>query len=74
VLCYVPLEQRRRFADIVRGVGAVWLSNEGPDVLPDLPVPRDGDGESFVLVRDGRTPVARTDPHGTWLRWLGTGA
>jgi len=24
-----------------------------------------------LLVRDGRTPLAYTDPHGTWLRWLG---
>jgi len=24
-----------------------------------------------VLIRDGRTPLAHTDPHGTWLRWLG---
>jgi len=24
-----------------------------------------------LLVRDGRTPLAHTDPHGTWLHWLG---
>ena len=24
-----------------------------------------------VLIRDGRTPLAHTDPHGTWLHWLG---
>jgi hypothetical protein len=24
-----------------------------------------------VLIRDGRAPLAHTDPHGTWLRWLG---
>jgi hypothetical protein len=24
-----------------------------------------------VLVRDGRTALAHTDPHGTWLHWLG---
>ena len=24
-----------------------------------------------VLIRDGRAPLAYTDPHGTWLRWLG---
>ena len=23
-----------------------------------------------VLIRDGRTPLAHTDPHGTWLCWL----
>jgi hypothetical protein len=24
-----------------------------------------------VLIRDGRTPLAFTDPHGTWVEWLG---
>jgi hypothetical protein len=24
----------------------------------------------FVLIRDGDRPLAVTDPHGTWLRWL----
>jgi hypothetical protein len=24
-----------------------------------------------VLIRDGRTPLAYTDPHGTWVHWLG---
>jgi len=29
-----------------------------------------GDQGAALLVRDGRTPLAHTDPHGSWLRWL----
>jgi len=27
-------------------------------------------GRSFVVVRDGTSPLALADPHGAWLRWL----
>jgi hypothetical protein len=69
VLAYIDPPRRRQFADTVRGLGAVWLSNEGTGVLPHITIPPH-DGGSFVLVRDGTAPVAFTDPHGTWLRWL----
>jgi hypothetical protein len=69
VLAYVEPRKRRHFAGIVRGLAAVWLSNEGPGVVPDLPVPP-CQGAPFVLARDGRTPIAITDSHGTWVRWL----
>jgi hypothetical protein len=69
VLAYVAAEDRARFADTVRGLGAVWLSNEGPGVVPSVPVPVREDAP-FVLIRDGRTPLAFTDPHGTWVDWL----
>jgi hypothetical protein len=69
VLAYVTPRDRRRFAATVRGLPGVWLSNEGPGVLPGLPVPS-GEGAPFVLARDGRTPVAIADSHGTWVRWL----
>jgi hypothetical protein len=73
VLAYVSSEGRRRFAAVVRDLAATWLSNEAPGVLPDVPVP-DYQGGPFVLVRDGRTPLAFTDGHGAWLHWLaGTG-
>jgi hypothetical protein len=70
VLAYVAAEDRVRFADTVRGLGAVWLSNEGPGVVPGVSVP-DREDAPFVLIRDGRTPLAFTDPHGTWVEWLG---
>ena len=75
VLAYVAPGLRQRFADTVRGVADVWLSNEGPEVVPGLPgpgLPRpDDEDDPFVLARDGRTPLALADGHGTWLRWLG---
>jgi hypothetical protein len=69
VLAYVTPEDRRQFAAIVRGLPAVWLSNEGPGVVPGLPIPP-GQGAPFVLARDGSTPLALADGHGAWLHWL----
>jgi hypothetical protein len=70
VLAYVAPERRRAFADLVRGLGAAWLSNEGPRVLADVPVEA-FTGDPFLLVRDGRTPLATADGHGAWLHWFG---
>jgi hypothetical protein len=69
VLAYVAAEDRERFARTVRGLGAVWLSNEAPGVVPGLPLTDFRDG-TFVLGLGGRTPLAFTDGHGTWLHWL----
>ena len=68
-LAYVAPGQRQRFADTVRGVADVWLSNEAPGVVPGLPGTRFREG-TFVLGHGGRTPLAFTDGHGTWLHWL----
>ena len=70
VLAYVAAGERRRFIATVRDLGAVWLSNEGPGVVPGLPAVTPAAGQS-LLARDGRTLLARTDPHGAWLHWLG---
>ncbi len=69
VLAYVDRGQRQRFGDTVRGLGAVWLSNEAPAVLPGVAAPPSGE-MCFVQVRDGSTVLATADSHGTWLRWL----
>lgn len=69
VLAYVAPRERRQFASMVRVLGAVWLSNEAPGVVPDMPVPS-YQGTPFVLARDGRAPMAITDSHGAWLHWL----
>ncbi len=69
VLAYVPPGRRLEFADVVRGLGAVWLSAEGPAVLSGVPVAA-YPGDPYLLVRDGRTPLALADGHGTWLEWL----
>jgi hypothetical protein len=69
VLAYVDPDDRARFASVVRRLSAVWLSNEGPQVLPQVQVPP-YQGAPFVLVRDGRSVLAFTDGHGAWLEWL----
>jgi hypothetical protein len=72
VLVYVEPDRRREFADAVGRLDAVWLSNEAPGVLGGLvdePAPRPGT-DAFVLVRDGRTALAFTDGHGTWVEWI----
>jgi hypothetical protein len=69
VLAYVAAEDRRWFIDTVRSLPAVWLSNESPGVVPGVSAPA-CQGGPFVLVRDGRTPLACTDGHGAWVHWL----
>jgi hypothetical protein len=69
VLAYVGVPQRTRFARLVRQLGAVWLSNEGPGVVSGIATPH-RDARNFVLVQDGTGAIAFTDSHGTWLEWL----
>jgi len=69
VLAYVGPAARQRFAATVRGLGAVWLSNEAPGVVPGVTSEERDDG-GFVVVRDGQTLLALADGHGTWLQWL----
>jgi len=69
VLAYVAAADRERFARTVGGLGAAWLSNEAPGVVPGLPY-TDFRDATFVVGRDGRTPLAFADGHGTWLHWL----
>jgi hypothetical protein len=71
VLAYIAEEQRGEFVDAVHALAAqrptVWLSNEGPRVVVDVPVP--AGSIPFVLARDG-VALATTSPHGDWLAWL----
>jgi hypothetical protein len=70
VLVYVPPPGRRQFAAAVRTLPAVWLSNEAPGVVPGTDLPAwHGDPFVNVLAGDG-APLAVTDSHGAWLRWL----
>ncbi len=73
VLAYVDVATRRHFAAAVDDLGAVWLSNEGLGVFPDLR-PQAHEGEPFALVRGGTQLLALADPHGTWIEWVGTAA
>jgi hypothetical protein len=66
-LVYVEEPKRRAFAAAVANLGAVWLSNEGEHVLPDLDL--DHHVGSLVLVHDGNEVLAHADPHGAWVEW-----
>ena len=70
VLYQVPPGQREQFASIVRKLGAIWLANEAPGVVPGIAAPAAGaDALAHVLARDGHA-IALTESHGTWLKWL----
>jgi hypothetical protein len=72
VLAYVEnARDRARFAQTVRDLDAVWVANEGPELIPGIPEQSIGDpptGDALMMCVDGR-PVAWTDGHGTWLDW-----
>lgn len=70
VLSYLSLEERSRFADVVKQLDAIWLSNEGEGVLPWIaPQPHTHETSCFVVARNG-DPVALASAHGEWLEWL----
>jgi len=77
VLAYVSRGKRAEFARAVTALEAVWLAQEGPDVLSGLPgfpgvLPAPEPGPTpFLLTRDGREALAYVDGHGSWIRWLG---
>jgi hypothetical protein len=76
VLAYVSPRRRAEFARAVTALGAVWLSQEDPKVLAELPgfpgsLPAPGPGPTtFLLTRGGRHALAYADGHGAWVRWL----
>lgn len=66
VLNYLEPDHRSRAVDAIRGARAVWISNEGPAVLPEVTkriVDPPSFGNRLVLAVNGR-PVALTAPHG----------
>ena len=71
VLAYVTHEQRQRFMDSVAALGALWISNEAPQVLPIIAAKLKGSipNRHFLLAVNGE-PVAATDPHGLALEWF----
>jgi hypothetical protein len=77
VLAYPSEDDRRRFVDLVTSLPCVWVSNEGPAVVPgirDVPAPEPGRprwGAPFVLAVDGRA-VAWTEGHGRAVDWFGS--
>ncbi len=76
VIAYLEPADRRRFADLMRGLVAAdachWVSNEAPGVLPEVTSTAPAaptDRTSFVLGLDGQA-VAWTHGHGSSLTWL----
>ena len=76
VIAYLEPDDRRRFAEqvtrLVRAGECRWISNEAPQVLPEVTAPALGDAPGpaqFVLGLDGRA-LAWAHGHGTNLTWL----
>jgi hypothetical protein len=72
VLAYLrSVKHRYDFARKVSTLCPYWVSNEAPQILPDIAQRTVGSGakESFLLSANG-IPVAWTDPHGATLEWI----
>ncbi|HYR07411.1 MAG TPA: DUF2332 family protein, partial [Longimicrobium sp.] len=71
VLNYVHPKERERFVETVRDMDAVWISNEGPGVFPEIAVKLDGvpPKDRFILAVNGE-PVAFTGGHGQSIDWI----
>lgn len=68
VLGYVDAAGRAAFADIMRRLDAIWLSNEMPGLVPGTDIDTGGSAR-VVLARDER-PLALASAHGQSLTWL----
>ena len=72
VLAYVKSpEDRAAFARTVREIGAMWISNEAPGVVPEISakVSRPCPPHHFLLSLN-EEPIARTDLHGASIEWF----
>lgn len=72
VMPYLSEEDRSEFVAMVSRLDALWISLEGPGLLPevDARLPRIADADQrFILARDG-SPVAITHQHGRSVHWL----
>jgi hypothetical protein len=71
VLGYLRAYERSAFAHTVRDLDVVWISNEPPELFPDMteglsnPSP-----PRLFLLSMNRRPVAWTDSHGASLDWI----
>jgi hypothetical protein len=73
-LVYVPESGRQRFAKLMAELPAVWISAEGPGVVPALASALEpGQAPERAVFLLGQGPhrlVGLADPHGAWLQWL----
>jgi hypothetical protein len=72
VLGYVtPHAERSAFVRTVRDLKVAWISNEPPELFPNMMV---GLSEPWpagrFLLSMNEQPIAWTDPHGTFIDWI----
>jgi hypothetical protein len=73
VLAYLPPSGRQRFAELMAELPAVWISAEGPGVIPPLTTQLDrvpAPDRAVFLLGQGTKLTGLADPHGAWLQWL----
>jgi hypothetical protein len=73
-LVYVPEPGRQRFAELMAKLPAIWVSAEGPGVVPALAAALEP-GQAperavFLLGQGPRRLLGLADPRGAWLQWL----
>lgn len=73
VLAYVDEGVRERFASLVAKLGATWISNEGPTVLPRIArrLPKSVDASRRFIVGVNGMPHGLSGPHGQSYESLG---
>ena len=73
-LVYLPEPGRQRFAELMAQLPAVWISAEGPGVVPVLAAALEpgqaAERAVFLLGQGPHRLVGLADPHGAWLQWL----
>lgn len=67
VLVYLSPDARASFATTVRASGAVWISNEGRSVLPEVATQLPADVENGTVLAVDGAPVAIVGPHGQFF-------
>jgi hypothetical protein len=70
VLVYLTPEARASFVGMVRASGALWISNEGKPVLPEVAAQLPADAENGTVLSVNGTPVAVVGPHGQFFHAL----
>ncbi len=69
VLVYLPRAERVRFAGLVRGLDADWVSLEGRAAFPEVEAVLPARPGRFLLSLNER-PLAFAGPHGQSLDWI----
>jgi hypothetical protein len=63
--------ERSAFARTITDLDVAWISNEPPELLPEVPQsPSKPLTPGLFLLSKNRRPMAWTDPHGTSLDWI----